>query len=192
MNVVFIKKVYVLSAGKIRGKILVELWLAAKPVTLQTLSKKIELASSSTMGYLLGLIKAKYVSVPQKHYYAITNLGKQAIGLPQISKELAQNIIKSVPLDKAFHFYFEIDKYSGLNAVNLNDFAEKIRIIDLKSILFHMSRRDFENWIRSLGDVELSRKMGVIRALNLGGEDLRKELYQSVKTRYDELVKYIG
>jgi len=38
---------------------------------LEAIAKSVGLNSSLTMGYLLGLIKAKYVSAPQKHYYAI-------------------------------------------------------------------------------------------------------------------------
>ena len=180
-----------MSAGKIRGKILVELWLAEKPLKLQVLSEKIGLPSSSTMGYLLGLIKAKYVFVPQKHNYAITNLGKKAIGLPQINKELAERILQSVPLEKSFYFYNEVDDYSGLYSDSLNDFVEKIMIVNSKSLLFHISRKDFENWINSLGDLELSKKIGIIRTTNLAGEDLRKKLYQTVKNRSEKLTKLI-
>jgi hypothetical protein len=180
-----------LSAGKIRGKILVELWLAEKPLTLKVLSEKIGLPSSSTMGYLLGLIKAKYVFVPQKHYYAITNIGKKAIGLPQLDKELAQKILRSVPLEESFNFYNEVDDYSGHYSDSLNDFVEKIMIVNSKSLLFHISRKDFENWINSLGDVELSKKIGIIRTINLDGENLRKKLYQTIKSRSEKLAKLI-
>ena len=92
-----------MSASKIRGKILVILWAAGKPLTLQEIADKLGLNSSSTMGYLLGLIKAKYVSVPETHQYMVTNLGKQAIGMPIIDKNLALNILKPVSLEKAFH-----------------------------------------------------------------------------------------
>ena len=180
-----------MSAGKIRGKILVELWLAEKPLTLQVLSEKIGLPSSSTMGYLLGLIKAKYVFVPQKHYYAITNLGKKAIGLPQVDRELAKRILQSVPLEKSFYFYNGIDDYSGFYSDSLNDFVEKIMIVNIKSLLFHISRKDFENWINSIGDLELSKKIGIIRTINLDGENLRKKLYQTIKNRSEKLTKLI-
>ena len=175
--------------SKIRGKILVELWAVGKPMTLQWLAEKVGLASSSTMGYLLGLIKVKYVSVPQKHYYAITSMGKQAIGLPKLDKNLAQNILSSVSLEKAFHFYNNVDQNSGVHAVSLKDFGDKIQTIDMKSILFHLSRRDFENWMRSLGDIELSKKLALIRTSKLSGDNLRKKLYETVNSRYDELKK---
>jgi len=178
-----------LSASKNRGKILGVLWAAGKPISLEKIAKKIGIVPSSTMGYLLGLIKAKYVFVPQKHYYAITNLGKKALGLPKIDKKVALNILSSLPLEKAFHFHTEINQYLGVHANSLKDFADKIQKIDLKSIEFHLPRRDFELWIRDLGDPELSKKISLIRRASLSGDNLRKEVYETVKFRYEELAK---
>lgn len=177
-----------MSEGKIRGKILVELWAAGKPVTIQLLAEKVGLTPSSTMGYLLGLIKAKYVAVPQKHYYSITTAGKHAIGLPKIDKPLAQNILGTVPAEKAFHFYFGIDQHSGVYADSLKDFVDKLLAVDLASVTFHVPRKDFELWVRSLGDLELSKKLGMLRAAGMSGEQLRKEIYEAAKARYEELV----
>ncbi len=178
-----------MSASKIRGKILQVLWVAGKPMSLEKIAKKIGVVPSSTMGYLLGLIKAKYVFVPQKHYYAITSLGKQALGLPRIDKKLALSILGSLPLEKAFHFHTGVSRYLGVYANSLKDFADKIQKIDLKSIEFHLPRRDFELWIRDLGDPELSKKISLVRIASLSGDNLRKEVYETVKSRYEELAK---
>jgi hypothetical protein len=178
-----------MSASKIRGKILVVLWAAGNPLTLQEIADKLGFNSSSTMGYLLGLIKAKYVSVPVTHQYTITNLGKQAIGMPNVDKNLATNILKPVPLEKAFHFYYKLDKYSGIYANDLKEFADKIQTIDLNSIEFHVPRKDFEFWIRSLGDNELAKKMELIRMKNLTGKDIRTEIHQTIRSRLEELIK---
>ena len=178
-----------MSASKIRGKILGVLWAAGKPMTLQGIAERVGLNSSSTMGYLLGLIKANYVSVPQKHSYAITNLGKQAIGLPKVDKKLALNILSPLSIERAFHFYYGLNQHSGVYADSLKDFVDKIQNVDLKCIEFHIPRKDFELWIRSLGDLELSRKMELLRMAHLSGENLRKELYETVNSRYEELTK---
>jgi len=178
-----------MSEGKIRGKILLELWVAGKPMTLQALAEKVGLNSSSAMGYLLGLIKAKYVSVPQKHYYAIANMGKQAIGLPKVDNNLAQNILAFLSLERSFQFYYDIDQHSGVYANSLKDFADKIQTLDLKSIEFHFPRRDFELWIRSIGDIELSKKLEMLRMRHLSGENLRKEIYETIKSRCEELTQ---
>jgi DNA-binding PadR family transcriptional regulator len=141
------------------------------------------------MGYLLGLIKAKHVSVPQKHYYAITNLGKQALGFQKFDKKVALSILNPVPLEKAFHFHTGINQYLGVYANSLNDFCDKIQKIDLKSIEFHLQRKDFELWLRSLGDLELAKRMELIRGMNLSGEKLRKKVYETVKSRCEELAE---
>ena len=178
-----------MSASKIRGKILVVLWAAGKPLALQEIADKIGLNSSSTMGYLLGLIKAKYVSVPETHQYMITNLGKQAIGMPNLDKNLVEKILRTVSLENAFHFYYDLNEYSDLYANNLKDFVEKIKTIDLRSIDFHVPRKDFESWIRSLGDIELAKKIELIRMKNLTGNDLKTEIQQTISSRLEELIQ---
>ncbi|WGM88727.1 MAG: hypothetical protein IAX21_10335 [Candidatus Bathyarchaeota archaeon] len=178
-----------MSEGKIRGKILVDLWAAENPLTLQIISEKAGLSPSSTMGYLLGLIKAEYVCVPEKHQYTITILGKQALGLPKTDKALAEKILCSVTKENAFHFYNGVDKPLNVSAFSLKDFLDKIQTIDIQSIEFHMNSKDFECWINStLCDVELSKKVALLRGTNVSGEELRNKLYQTVKSRYNELV----
>ena len=178
-----------MSASKTRGKILVVLWAAERPLTLEGIAEKIGLNSSSTMGYLLGLIKAKYVSVPEKHQYVITSLGKKAIGMPILNKGLALNILKSVSLENAFQFYFALDQYTGIHANSLKDFVDKIQTVDLKSIEFHVPRKDFELWINSLGDTELAKRLELIRMKKLTGKNLRMEIHQAVSSRLAELTK---
>lgn len=178
-----------MSASKIRGKILMELWAAGKPITIQAIAEKTGINSSSSMGYLLGLIKAKYVSVPQKHYYTITPLGKQALGLPKVDQKFASNILRPVSVENAFHFYYGLNQHSGVYADSLKDFVDKIQQVDVKSIEFHVPRKDFELWIRSLGDLELSKKLGLLRMRNLSGENLRKTLYETINSRCEELAK---
>jgi hypothetical protein len=177
-----------MSASKIRGKILAGLWATGKPMALQEIAEKVGLTTSSTMGYLLGLIKAKYVSVPQKHSYAITTLGKQAIGLPKVDKNMVSKILSPVPLEKAFHFYYDLNQPTGVHADSLKDFVDKIQNVDLKSIEFHIPRKDFALWIHSLGDIELSKRMELLRIRGLSGEKLRSSVYTTVKARCEELV----
>ncbi len=178
-----------MSEGKIRGKILVDLWVAETPLTLQIISKKTGLSPSSAMGHLLDLINADYVCVPEKEQYAITVSGKKALGLPKTDKQLAEKILCSVPTENAFQFYNGIDKPLGVSAFSLQDFLEKIQTVDIQSIEFHLNSKDFECWINStLGDVELSKKVALLRVTNLSGEDLRAKLYQTVNSRCNELV----
>lgn len=176
-----------MSVSSVKKKILEVLWEAGKPVYRDNIAKRIGLRTTSTMGHLLGLIKAKYVSVAGKNHYAITNLGKEALGFPKLDGKQALNILSPLPLEKAFHFYTELNQYAGVYANSLDDFCKKILTVNLGSIEFHLPRRDFESWFNYLGDRELAKRMSLIRGKGLFGEALRKELYDTVKSRRDEL-----
>jgi len=93
-------------------------------------------------------------------------------------------------VEKAFHFFKGIDQPLGVQAKSLEEFVDQIQTVDPQSIEFHLKRKDFECWIRSLGDIELSKKLGLLRAANLSEENMRKELTQTVKCRYEELTKF--
>jgi len=176
-----------MSMSQAKKKILKLLLDAGEPLKLQDIAKEIGLTVSSSTMHLLWLGKAGYVSTPKKSYYAITESGKRVVGLPKIDKKQALFIMRELPVEKAFHFYTGIDQYMGVYANSLTDFCEKIRQINLKSIEFHMLRRDFESWLRGLGDPELAENIGVIRGVELAGEQLRKRVYETMKSRCDEL-----
>jgi len=150
-------------------------------------AQKIGLGIAATTMHLLGLKKTGHVSAPQHGYYAITDLGKEAIGLTRIDKAHATKILSHLSADKAFHFYTGMHEYLGVHANSLSDFCDKVEKVSVKSVEFHVSRRDFENWFKSLGDAELAKKMSVIHGMNLRGEDLRKKVHEVAKLRLEEL-----
>ena len=137
--------------------------------------------------HLLTLRLAGYVSTPKKGYYTITEEGKEVIGFPKLTKEHASSILREVPHEKAFHFYVGLGQPLGVSAKSLPDFCEKVQTVSLESVEFHTARGDFELWIHYLGDVELAKRLRLIRESGLSGEDLRKEIYEAVKSRCEEL-----
>ncbi|MFH0897773.1 MAG: hypothetical protein V1850_07000 [Candidatus Bathyarchaeota archaeon] len=54
-----------------------------------------------------------------------------------------------------------------------------------------MARGDFESWIHYLGDIELEKRLVLIKELNLIGEALREKLYAALKSRGDELLEIV-
>jgi DNA-binding transcriptional ArsR family regulator len=176
-----------MRVGQAKKEILKILWEAGKPLKSREVAKQVRLSIPSSTMHLLGLRRAGYVSTPDKGYYAITNLGKEMIGMPRIDKERALDILRAVPLEKAFHFYTEIDQYTGVHANSLNDLCSKIQTIDIRSVEFHVARGDLEFWFRDLGDLELAKRMSLIREMSLSGEGLRKKVYETVKSRCEEL-----
>lgn len=172
---------------QVRREIMKMMWEVGKPVRSWEIAEKMGISVPSSTMHLLRLIKAGYVSTPQKGHYLLTVHGKEILGLPKVDRELVSRILSSVSSEKAFHFYKGRGEYLQVFANSLNDFREKIRAIDVKSVEFHVPRRDFELWFQGLGDFELAEKMGEIRKMSLSGEHLRQKVYETVRSRYEEL-----
>jgi hypothetical protein len=104
-----------------------------------------------------------------------------------LNKDLASKILRSVPEQEGFRFYLAIGEPTGEIAVSLADFVKKVETVDVRSVDFHFSRKDFEKWIRGIiGDAELALRIGRIR-LGIQGEALRNEIMRVVKVRLNEL-----
>ena len=176
-----------MSLTEVKIKALKLLWKARKPVKSRELAQKLGLGVPPTNLHLVWLRRKGYVFSPEKGLYAITEKGKEVLVLPKIDRKQALQILSSVPREKAFHFYRGINQYLGTYATNLSEFCDKTQVVDAKSIEFNLPRKDFELWFLGLGDFELAKKMSVIKKSGLLGEDLRKRVYEVVKSRCKEL-----
>jgi len=176
-----------MSLSKVKMKALALLWKAGKQVKSRELAQQLGLRVPPTTLHLLWLKKKGYVFSPEKGLYAITEKGKEVLVLPKIDRKQALQILSSVPREKAFHFHRDIDQYLRTYATNLSEFCDKIQVVDVNSLEFHLPRKDFELWFLGLGDFELARKMSVIGNSGLLGENLRKRVYEVVKSRCKEL-----
>jgi hypothetical protein len=104
------------------------------------------------------------------------------------SKEISDKTpLDRTPPEEAFYFYAGIGQFLGVSSDSLADFCDKIRSVDIRSIEFHVTRGDFEAWIRHLGDTGLERRLRLIREMGLTGEALRERLYAALRSRCDEL-----
>jgi len=103
-----------------------------------------------------------------------------------MSHDMVQRIMRRVTYQEGFRFSRGIGDYTGQVAMSLEDFAEMLGEVDLKSINFHMERRDFEKWIIGVfGDEELAEMIN--RRKVFQGENRRKELMMAVKTHLEDL-----
>ena len=107
----------------------------------------------------------------------------------KILKNVASNILRSVPPQNAFYFYRAIGAPTGAAARNLPDFLGVINSIDVTSLQFHLGRGDFENWLKMLGDDTLARQIAALKDRKLRGEDLRMQLVDTGRARLDSLQK---
>jgi hypothetical protein len=113
------------------------------------------------------------------------------IALPKkapMSNDMTQRILRRVPYQEGFRFSKGIGDYTGQVATSLDDFAEMLKTIDLKSIDFHIERNDFEKWVLGVfGDEELGHMIN--RRAIFVGENRRNELITTVKAHLEDLRK---
>ena len=83
--------------------------------------------------------------------------------------------------DKAFYFFNSIGDYTGEYASSLEEFVEKVKKINSRSLEFHLYREDFQRWVRDiLANEELTEELEKITRLNLRGESLRTNISDAV------------
>jgi hypothetical protein len=101
-------------------------------------------------------------------------------------KAEAVKILRTVESGEAFYFYEDIGKPTGESANSLSDFLEKIKSVKLESLVFHLQRGDFQNWINKiLGDSRLANRLGRIPLSH--DDELRTKIQGVVEGRIKEL-----
>ncbi len=170
----------------VKREVLEALLLHSKPVKAVQIAKEIAKDSKVVQMHLIGLTRVGYANSPEKGAYTITDNGKEALGIPAISREKALSILAKNPREKAFHFYAGIGKPLNIYAHDFLEFCDRIDKAGAESAEFHASRGDFENWFVDLGDVELSKKTALLKK-KLTGEALQARLRELVANRCIEL-----
>ena len=181
-----------MSLSPIKQEILETMLLEDEPQKAMDIAKEAKKEFQPVMMHLLGLIRMGYVISPSKGLYIITVKGKKALGLPEITKEKATQILAYAPHDKSFNFYKSVDNPLGIHAHNLRDFTVKIDKVDTATLEFHLKRGDFEAWFESIGDEELVKKMALLKQRNLTGEHLREHMHEAVDKHFHELAELTG
>jgi len=106
--------------------------------------------------------------------------------------ELAKKILRTVSQNEAFYFFTDIGEYTGEYASNLDNFCNKIKIMELKCMLFHSDRQDFEKWIKeTIGDSVLADEISNVQN-SVKRDDLGTEIHRIVKQRLSQLKKILA
>jgi hypothetical protein len=104
-------------------------------------------------------------------------------------QEETSRICRKLPREQAFLFFTSVGDYTGESAASLEEFLEKIKEVDIKSLDFHLCRGDFEKWIaETLEDKELAEEILNLRDIVPTRDVLRKRLVTIVSKRREKLV----
>lgn len=172
-----------MSLSTARCKILESMLINEKPAKAQDIAMDVGSDFKPANMHLIGLARSGYVVSPSKGFYVISPKGKEALGIPAVTKESAQQLLVPTSHELAFHFYADLHKPLNLYANGLKEFSKRLETVDSASLGFHLCRGDFESWFNSLGDLELAKKMAILRAMDFKGEKLRTKLKELVESR---------
>jgi hypothetical protein len=103
----------------------------------------------------------------------------------KLSRSEVEKILRIVPRNEAFYFYEEVGKPVGYIARSLVDFRDKVNAVRWSSLVFHLKRKDFENWVSDvIGDSELAKRIS-----NISPDDfnLKNKLFTTIDKRVNEL-----
>jgi len=102
----------------------------------------------------------------------------------------SSRILRKLSKENAFYFFTSIGNYTGENVTSLEEFLEKIREIDIRSLKFHLYRGDFEKWIaETLEDKDLAEEIKNLQNLKPTESALRNQLVLIVSKRHEKLLK---
>jgi len=154
-------------------KILTIMSQATSRMDLNMFAQKVDLDANQAMANVQELAKNGYVRKAGSGY-GLTEKGKAAI-----------KAFTRVSDDKSFHFYTQIGYPTVYEAKSLADFYRLCEQISVDALEFHVSRGDFENWMRDVfGDQKLADEFERIKNANLRGEILRDEILKAIDAKY--------
>jgi DNA-binding Lrp family transcriptional regulator len=156
-----------------RLRILEVMSLISRKLDFQEFTRRVGLTEGETLDQMQKLEERGFLKKVGQGY-ALTMNGKMAI-----------KVLGKVPEGKQFHFYKGLDQYTGFSADSLKHFYEIIKQVNIETLEFHLLRRDFENWVKTvLSDENLITELVRIRESQIDGEELRKEVLKVIEERY--------
>jgi len=98
----------------------------------------------------------------------------------------AVKVLRTVGDHEAFYFYEAVGRPTGEVARNLSDFAERVNSVKSESLMFHLQRKDFQNWVEKiLGDSKLAEELERISPSS--NDDVRAKIHETIENRMREL-----
>ena len=111
---------------------------------------------------------------------------------PQAKTLNPREVLRSLPQNESFHFFVDINDYTGKSAHNLAQFCDIVNNVNEKSITFHFERCDFERWTGgTLHDPTLARRINKLKKSQTeeewSEEKVRTLIWHITKNRITEL-----
>ncbi|MFA5364083.1 MAG: DUF5752 family protein [Candidatus Bathyarchaeia archaeon] len=100
----------------------------------------------------------------------------------------ATRSLRTLSRETGFYFFTSYGNYTGISAMSMEDFLNKLEEVSVTSLEFHLYRGDFERWASDvLEDTKLSDRISAVKLLEPVDSSLREQLVSVVSTRLEEL-----
>ncbi|MCW4045139.1 MAG: hypothetical protein NWE94_06450 [Candidatus Bathyarchaeota archaeon] len=140
---------------------------------LNEFARMVGLTPNQTVEHMQELLKADFLRKIGGGY-GITDAGKTLL-----------KAITPVPEGAEFQFYAAIGQPIGVAAKSVWEFYEAVKQVAACSLEFHLTRGDFENWMRTtLDDAEFAEELARLKKPKLKGEKLRKAIIKAAENKY--------
>lgn len=97
-------------------------------------------------------------------------------------------LLRRVPENKGFRFFRTFGSPTDIVVTSLEEFYEAIKVVDLESIIFHLSRGDFERWISDvIGDKLLASRIASLSRESYKKGKVREALISILDERLKEI-----
>lgn len=91
----------------------------------------------------------------------------------------------TVPPERSFYFW-KNNHFLGACASNLSEFAAVLEYLDPQSLVYHISRGDFQRWFTNvLGEEDLAHDLDRLASLGKEGEELRSLVLEAITDRLE-------
>lgn len=98
----------------------------------------------------------------------------------------AMRTLRSLSNEEAFRFYEDVGKPTGETATSLQNFLQQVETVKLESLIFHLKRNDFKNWVEdTLKDSKLAVKLAKMPITN--DNRVRTQICSMIRERLKEL-----
>jgi hypothetical protein len=103
-------------------------------------------------------------------------------------RHLHKYLRATLPPARRFYFYDGAGHFIGRVAASLWEFHQTLGTLPIDSLRYHLTRGDFERWIRDvLRDSNLAQRLHKLAHRELGDAELRGAIVALVSNRYQEL-----
>jgi len=103
-------------------------------------------------------------------------------------RHLHKYLRAALPPARRFYFYDGVGHFIGRFAASLWEFHQTLGTLPIDSLRYHLTRGDFERWIRDvLRDSNLAQRLNKLAHRELGDAELRRAIVAFVGNRYQEL-----